>query len=601
LNQFFVCVGSTDRDAVDETVRSAAVACTALRLGARASLDGPDYRGWYVPGERRPTSPSVGKSNDGSLHVLVAGTWFARDANYSPDVLAQRITYDGVEATVATLDGAFALVAFDHRRRAVHVATDVPGTFHVFVAKCRAGWAISTSSACLAATAGSALDPLGAQEFIATGIIYEDRTLWRGVRKLGQSQVTSFLADGTTAQRRYWSFLGITPEHDDLSTSIARVADGMTSAATAIGTRYPRVLCDITGGYDSRATIAAFLMAGVPFAGTVSGAEGSPDVVISKAIAARFGIEHRHVSKTTPRSHEELVDAVTLTDGEADSIEYASTSAVHRGHAVLHDVSVNGSFGELARGYWWELLWPAIASRVPVDAAMLARRRFAAMPYDARIFSEDVRIDLVSHMTGVVQRANESLQGMPNTTLMDHSYFSLRMHRWQGRIASSTSRIWPNVSLFAFRSVLEPVLEAKASSRIRSRMVRSLLASRIPALAEFPLDAGYPSLPLSLSNVHKFWPAVPHYARRLKLKLARARPSARPQVAAATQTRMAVDAREMDMLIADGIFASDGLQSWMKNPTNEAQYRRLVTLGVVLAEVRSIGANKALDEIASAY
>jgi hypothetical protein len=425
-------------------------------------------------------------------------------------------------------------------------------------------------------------------EFVATGIVYEDRTLWEGVRKIGQACVTSLYADGTSDERRYWSFADITPERDDFATSIVRLVEAMKSAAEAIGDRYPRVLCDITSGYDSRATIAAFMIADVPFEGTVSGPDDSRDVVISKAIAARFGIAHRHASAVLRRDRAELEDAVELTDGECMASDYARIAAIHRGHAAAYDISVNGSFGELARGYWWELLWPSIGAREPLDSGMLALRRFAAVAYDRSIFS-DADFDLVGHMRGVIDRVNGPLRGMPNTTLMDHAYFALRMHRWQGRIASSTMRIWPNVSLFGFRSVLEPVLEAKAASRIRSGLMRSLLARYLPALANYPLEGGYPSTPATVSNLHRFWPIVPHYARRVTTKLvphSRGRSSTYESLPGPTPS-------EVELLIASRVFAPDALRALLQRPPTSPQQARLLTLGVVLRKVSGSVGNAA--------
>ncbi|MHB1360716.1 MAG: hypothetical protein ACYCWC_14165 [Rhodocyclaceae bacterium] len=44
-------------------------------------------------------------------------------------------------------------------------------------------------------------------------------------------------------------------------------------------------------------------------------------------------------------------------------------------------------------------------------------------------------------MTAVAGRAVQPIAGYPNTTQMDCVYYSLRMQRWQGRIASSTNHL----------------------------------------------------------------------------------------------------------------------------------------------------------------
>ena len=579
----FVILYSPDESAsaLAGVVEDAARAHDALYPGRRRDrLPGVRLHGW--------SSGDVAvdhvywRSASHGLEVVATGTWFAAGIA-SLAALGERIAGQGVESVAAQLEGPYALVVFDRRRATAQVVTDLAGTCHVFIAEHAGGWVVGTSSAWLAALTSASLDPVGTHEFLATGIVYEARTLWQGVRKVGQSTVAT-LSPGIVDERRYWSFANIVPERDDFATSILRLARAMPDAARAIGARHSRVLCDITGGYDSRATIAAFLMADVPFAGTVSGAEDSRDVVISKAIAARFDIPHVHAKPVLRGDAAEFDDAVALTDGECEASEYARVAAIHRGHARDYDVSVNGSFGELARGYWWELLWPSIGADEPLDSAMLARRRFAAASYDRTIFA-DGAFDLATHMRDVIERVNAPLRGMPNTTLLDHTYFSLRMHRWQGRIASSTARIWPNVSLFAFRSVLEPVLEARASSRIRSGLIRSLLARYLPALANYPLEAGHPSVPLRITNIHRFWPLVPHYGARIGKKLAPSAPGRSSGAQPPAKPRRQLTSQELDLLMASGVFANERLQRWIESPSPSSQYSRLLTVGAVLRRV----------------
>ena len=45
-----------------------------------------------------------------------------------------------------------------------------------------------------------------------------------------------------------------------------------------------------------------------------------------------------------------------------------------------------------------------------------------------------------------VARAGAAITQFPNTSQMDNAYLTLRMQRWQGRIASSTNQIWPALS-----------------------------------------------------------------------------------------------------------------------------------------------------------
>jgi len=94
-----------------------------------------------------------------------------------------------------------------------------------------------------------------------------------------------------------------------------------------------------------------------------------------------------------------------------------------------------------------------------IDAERVARLRYLPRGFDPTIFQADQRIDLAEHLTNIVRRSNRALRKSPNTFQLDNTYISMRMHRWQGRIASSTNQIWPCLSPFMFRSILEVMLQ----------------------------------------------------------------------------------------------------------------------------------------------
>jgi len=91
---------------------------------------------------------------------------------------------------------------------------------------------------------------------------------------------------------------------------------------------------------------------------------------------------------------------------------------------------------------------------------------------------------------------------------MDNVYLTLRMQRWQGRIASATNRIWPCISPFMFREVMEAALSATPKARVRHRFTRRLIEHLNPKLAALPLAQGYPALPLRIGNAHRFFPLI---------------------------------------------------------------------------------------------
>ncbi|MGH8597527.1 MAG: hypothetical protein ACREXT_12795, partial [Gammaproteobacteria bacterium] len=447
-----------------------------------------------------------------------AGVWIHRGSIGADDTtrLLARYLEVGADVLASELEGVFVVVIGDAQTREVIAITDACGSLHCYRRETSTGVALCTSS--LALSEAGALDPIATHEFIATGIIYEDRSLWRGVRKLPPASVMRISPSGISA-KRYWHLAEMRPETLTADVAADALQSALVAACNRIGQSYRSVAADLTGGYDSRMLLCGLLASGIAFKNTVSGPADSPDVLIARRIADALRRPLRH----TPPAHgvtvEKLNHAVRLCDGEYDVFDFARILDTHLPASRCYALSMNGSFGELSRGYWWELLWPSLARMQPLDTGMVARKRFAAVAYDASIFSADGELPLAEHLDEVAQRVIAPLQHLPNTSQMDAVYFSMRMQRWQGRIASTTNQIWPALSPLGFPSVLAPVLSARADARFRSLLARTLFARHHPLLADIPLEHGYPPCPARLTNLYRFWPVAAHYGGKVREKI----------------------------------------------------------------------------------
>jgi hypothetical protein len=453
--------------------------------------------------------------------LLTAGTWFHSHgyASGSESQLLSRVIEIGAERLAQELEGLFVVVFGDAPTRGLFVITDVIGSRHCFVRSIGQIEALSTSSLLLASLADSALDGVSCEEFIRTGSVYQNRTFFRDVRKIGPAEVVRFAGGKVADIRRYWSMARLDPERFDDGQAVRLLSENLVGAARKVGKLFARPVCDLTGGYDSRALVAAFLAAGVEFQTTVAGAIDSVDVKVSNDLSKLTGMPHRHLDNDAVVSYAQLKEVLQLTDGGYDSIDYARIYSLHRRLSSGFDISINGSFGELARGYWWELLRPGIGRREPIDNMKLARRRYVVDPSPPELFSPDENERFMRYFADVIGEANAGLAGWPNTALMDNTYLSLRMQHWQGRIASSTDQVWPCLSPFMLRSVLETMLQVRSRLRHRSLLVRMMLAELQPALAAHPLGHGYPPIPVTWQTWPRFLPALKVFAKKSRVRI----------------------------------------------------------------------------------
>ncbi len=502
---------------------------------------------------RNPT-PSIGRDDSGNW-LCSSGTWIHREgiASDDPAGLLGRYLAIGAERLALELEGAFVILIGDARDKSVNAITDICGSLHLYCRKSDEGIALCTSSAALSQDAR--LDMVGTHEFIATGIVYENRSLWQGVNKLPPASVVKIDQAGMHA-RTYWRIGDLSFESLSLEVAVDQVYAQLVAALQRTSRNFSPLVADLTGGYDSRMLLCGLLGSGVDFESTVSGPESSADVRTANEIARHLHRPLHHSVLASVLHGAQLLQSIRLCDGEYNAFDFARILAIHQPASTRFAISLNGSFGEIARGYWWELLWPALGAPRPVDTTKLSARRFAAAPYDQLVFAAGARLNLGEHMRDVANRALSGLEHLPNSSQMDALYFTLRMQRWQGRIASTTNQIWPAISPIAYPAVLEPILSAKSSARFRSLLARRMFAKYQPVLAEIPLEHGYPPAPFSLGNAHRFWPILSHYGARISDKIStRMMPSGVPaQAPQSPRERF------------PHVFSNSALATWLAKP-----------------------------------
>jgi len=454
---------------------------------------------------------------------LAAGTWFHRHgyASGSEPRLVTRWLDVGVDVLARELDGSFAIVLGDPRTGDAFVITDAVGTHFAFLREARGVAIIGGSSLVLAGLGPEDMDRVGIQEILRTGCAYEGRTAHRAVRRLEGGSVHRFRAGALVRSSNHWTAADAPRNGLDGAAAADALHTALGDAATRIHALEPRILHDLTGGYDSRALLAGFLGAGIRPATTVSGAADSGDVTTAARIAGATGLDHRYTPPRPATSFSDVARVLPFTDGEFDAIEYAPILSVQAADAMEFGVSVAGSAGEIGRGRFWMHLMPNIGKPGPMDARRLVATRFRDACADASLFPESSRLDIQEHYLGVIARETADLTSFPNTLQCDSAFLKVRMSAWQGRIASATDRLRRCVAPFLFRSVLDVNLSMGVATRYRSRVIREMLARHAPGLARIPMTRGYPPMPFSLKTVHAFRSLPAYYAKRVAAKVAR--------------------------------------------------------------------------------
>jgi hypothetical protein len=482
------------------------------------------------PRTQSPT-PGIVRGASAGAWIGPAGSWITGAGSYFYRNLSgeaalkglgqalERPAANGSAPDLRELDGSFAVAAADGITGEVQVVTDRLGSIHIYEARIKSCLVISTSSLVMAALLRPEWDPISCREFLATGTVFEQRTLFQGIEKLGPASVYRFRSGRRQGQAKYWDLTEVMFGRAPFAGNVSSVAAALAETWTTIATQFQRPVLDLTGGFDSRALLGTMLNVAPGCQTVVNGKDGDADVEASKEIAREYGLCHRH-QVPSPDSGaawwSRVKASLALCDGEYDVLSYARTLDFHSRLARDFDVTINGSNGEICKGYWWELLFPFIGWRGHFDDRRLAVGRFAFAGEIGGLLQQEFNEDLGSHFAEVIRKANAEFEEHPNTARMDNIYLTLRMQRWQGRIASATSRVWPCLSPFMFRAPMEMALSAPPSVRVNLRMTRRLIEYLNPKLSRIPLAGGEPAMPLRLSTARYFLPQALELAKKAK-------------------------------------------------------------------------------------
>src|SRR5439155_8819826 len=210
-------------------------------------------------------------------------------------LLAVLPRHDGSDCkALADIDGIFTLASGSCAGDELSIVTDRLGSLHIFFATVDSCLLFCTSSMVLAALLRPRWDLLACREFLATGTIFEQRSLFEGIEKLEPATLYRFRRGRLQSKVLYADLAQFMYDRSSMRGDVPQLAAALEDSIFTIGKNFSNPVCDLTGGFDSRAIVGAMLRSGFNFQPVVNGAPDLPDVLISKRIAEELGLRHMH-------------------------------------------------------------------------------------------------------------------------------------------------------------------------------------------------------------------------------------------------------------------------------------------------------------------
>jgi asparagine synthase (glutamine-hydrolysing) len=172
---------------------------------------------------------------------------------------AGNLVKDAIEKeNLSSLNGHYLLLGWNSQKREWNIWTNRLATIHAYHTETKNGAAIGTCFGSVARAAGNYdFDEFGLLGFFAFGFFPQSRTYYKNVRILRPSTHETFDSSGKSINsKRYWNW-SFQPNHqrsyDDTVAEFAMLLRDIMNDLTRSG----RIALPISGGLDSRSTVAA--------------------------------------------------------------------------------------------------------------------------------------------------------------------------------------------------------------------------------------------------------------------------------------------------------------------------------------------------------
>ena len=122
------------------------------------------------------------------------------------EIILESVARRGLDATLADLNGMFAIALWDRANRTLHLVRDRMGIKPLFYARtARGAFFASEMKSFHAAGLDLDIDPASVASFLRYGYVPAPHAIYRGVTKVMPGEIVSLDVSGAVQRRRYWS------------------------------------------------------------------------------------------------------------------------------------------------------------------------------------------------------------------------------------------------------------------------------------------------------------------------------------------------------------------------------------------------------------
>ena len=405
------------------------------------------------------------------------------------------------------LDGCFALLAYDAIAGAAYAATDYNNTTPIYYASTANGILLSSHELPLARHLGSEIDPLGFSMTIHMKLTWGTLTRFKNIRKLAPCQIVTFRGGRAPSSAFYWSPAEESQWPSKFDETIDRWLALLKGSLQAYydRSRNKTVICEFTGGEDSRLLLAVCHSIGIPFYAMVDGQETDPDVLVAKEAARKTGF--KLVVRAKPQITEDqlLSNAVRISlrdDAYQDYFASCSLFAIDEANPPRyydHVKFCGAPGGEAFRGSYYlrgKAFFPS--SRRPWDSRFFTKMKFLLDFHPGLLKFPDEECQ--NTILALAEQARDAVAEFPIGIRIDHL---IRMFQ-----TSNAGLIYKNPRYlpFATKEMTRTVYNLSPHFKRGGRLTKACTELLYPELASVRTLKGVPTVRKTPRRILLFMP-----------------------------------------------------------------------------------------------
>ena len=241
-------------------------------------------------------STQVAVDNKNQLTLILHGEIY-NATNNQAEYLLREYQKQGL-LFAKDINGSFAVLLVDQRNDSIALITDRLNSRKVFSSKYKGNYWLS-SSLYLHPTADVGLDTVGVACYLASGVIYNNHTLFEGIRIPERACVHELARDGFHS-KRYWSYkFASAYKNVDENKLRAELSELLIESVRIRLKDNPKVFLSLSGGYDSTGILGILHKLNVADVNCFSYALGEPslnsDAYVAREMATSLGYNHKTI------------------------------------------------------------------------------------------------------------------------------------------------------------------------------------------------------------------------------------------------------------------------------------------------------------------